>query len=94
MNKEDSNFNNFAIKASEKTGEFWGSIFSTFVNFGADYINTSYNCYKAGSESFKKHSQPAIEKAIDKIKENYNNEDKSEEKEELNNSSENNDTEN
>lgn len=70
--KSQSNMINITLKASEKTGEFWGTILSKIVNFGADYINISYDCYKASSESFKKHSEPALSNAINKVKDNYN----------------------
>jgi hypothetical protein len=69
MSENNSTFVDMAFKASEKTGEFWGSIFASMVNFSAEHINNSYKCIKIGCDSFKKQAQPALEEAIEK----YNN---------------------
>tara|TARA_Y100000385_G_C12838957_1_gene527918 strand:+ start:149 stop:424 length:276 start_codon:yes stop_codon:yes gene_type:complete len=59
-----------AFKVSEKSGEFWGSIFANVVNFSADYVNIGYNCAKISYNSFKKEAEPAYTNAINKFQEN------------------------
>ncbi len=65
-NNTKNNMTNAAYQFSEKTGEFWGSMFAGFVNITSDVAAHSVGLLSKSYQSFKKQSEPAVKNFVEK----------------------------